>query len=233
MKRTFLAILAIVAVLIMQTSAFAATKQEVMDQARASSSNFNGRTAPIPDKYYKSLADFLNTNEFSQSEVDGMITNIQEARAIALPSGTGYFSRMSQSIQNSLVSKAGSAATTVGAKLSFDGRYISIVSRSGRIYTIDSAPSGSWSVQAPSVVTPPTPVTPDDTSNIILQPQTPVTPGSPEVTPGRPVNPIIKATGAAFDFTMLYALIAALVSAVAVFSVAVFVSKNRRFSHQF
>ncbi|MDR1066047.1 MAG: hypothetical protein LBL35_01245 [Clostridiales bacterium] len=145
MKKLVFMVVALALSLISFSFVFAeTTKQGLVDAAR-DTSGIPGRVDPVPDQYLKSLADFLNTDDYTQEELEFMSQALGEVKSIWAASGVADYSKMDKETQLLLQSKAISAAARVGATLTFDGSRIVILSKTGRSYAVSTTAGGGWS----------------------------------------------------------------------------------------
>jgi hypothetical protein len=158
MKKALKVLLVLMVMALFSTSAYAASKQEIMDELRGFN-GINGRTAPIPEKYLNVFADFLNGQDFTAAELDSMKAQAAEVKGIIEASGVGYFDQLDAATKDLLVSKAAAAARSIGATLVFDGDGISVIDRNGRKFGVGIRSEG-YTVTDPDA--PATPVVPSN-----------------------------------------------------------------------
>jgi|GEM_PF-5299684 len=192
MKKRVLVLLTIFVLVFANVQAFGATKESLLELAKQT--EINGRTEPIPDKYTKVYADFLNTDDFTPEELSFMESEYYAVLGMWQNSGVANYQDMSQSLKNQMMDRATSAASQVGASLSFNGSTVNVVSRTGRIFTVAVGSTGGVSLVG-------------DT-------------GSSASNAGTSSVKVIKATGLGMDFTAMYAVLCVFAGSVLV-SVAV------------
>ncbi len=207
MKKRVFFVLAVVFCFFIQTQVFAASKQDIMNLVN-SNAYINGRTESIPDKYLKSVADFLNTDTYTQAELDHIYSTALQVKSIWENSGEAYFEHMPYETQQALLSLASSAAKSLGATLSYDGSVLFVESRTGRFFSAATVTGGGYSNWI------------DPKSNATGSVNTGTNANNTASNTGNNFNytstgRVIKATGMNMDFTNLYISVIALSSVLA------------------
>lgn len=134
MRKIFGLLLSLVVVFSMSVQTFATTVNDVMAELN-NGVTIGNQVRQVPSEYIKLAEDFFNSNNFTDEELTFALSELREAEAIWAATGEPSFSKLPASVQQQLIDKAVSAASKVGATLTFDGKTIKVVDRNGKVYS--------------------------------------------------------------------------------------------------
>ncbi|MDR3238853.1 MAG: hypothetical protein LBT44_02040 [Clostridiales bacterium] len=136
MKKISFMLIVIFSMVVMQAYVLAATKQDLYNLL--DDPNFQDR-GDYMTQYKAVTRDFINTNSFTQTEIDGMYQDALNTKQAWLATGKSHLAEMDLSDQERLRDMAIAAASRVGAtmtaSLTDNGWNVMIVSKTGRRYT--------------------------------------------------------------------------------------------------
>jgi hypothetical protein len=195
MKKVVFWAIVLLAMTVMQACVLAATKQDLYNLLN--DPYWEARGSYL-EPYRANTRDFLNTNSFTQAEIDGMYQDALNIRQTWINTGEYNLAAMSLSDQERLRDMAIAAAARVGATMtatpSENGWNVTVSSRTGRSYTfvnLGTNVGDAWYA--------------DPTTGSVRY-QGSSSSGTPSIDTGSVGNPI-RATGVMMDFRPLYGLI--------------------------
>ncbi|MDR1914782.1 MAG: hypothetical protein LBQ68_09930 [Clostridiales bacterium] len=215
MKRIAAIILVILFVLVAQIAVCGATKQDILDELTADQS-INGGIIKIPESVAASLRDFLNTDTYTQAELDFIYDAAITARDMWKATRKTSLGALTKAEQDMFINMAVIAAKKLGATLSVsnseNGLTIYLVSRTGRVFNI------AWFGGTATYES----YNDNDTGNFDISNP------SPDSEPTVYNNPI-KATGLMLDFRLLFGLLYGIFVALIGVTKIIDTIENRRF----
>lgn len=137
MKKIVGLLLSLALVFALAVPTFAATKNDVIAELNAGVT-VNGTTKAIPSQYIKVATDFLNANEYTATELDGVVADIKDAKTTWANTGKVNFKDIPADVRQQLVDKAVASAKKLGATLTFDGKTIKVVDKNGKAFSVST-----------------------------------------------------------------------------------------------
>lgn len=119
MNKFSLFICSIIAILALQVQIFATTKQDVLN-AVSSPMTINGKQKNIPGGYVKDIAEFLNRNDFSESELQRAIGEVYAGKSLWISTGKLNWSDMTESEQQMIMNRFSAVAQTFEVSVGVD-----------------------------------------------------------------------------------------------------------------
>lgn len=135
MKNKYLFLLTTIFVLLLSSSVFGATKADILAELKTPIT-VNGQSKSVPGAYVKMAADFLNSNDLTEEQLDSIISQVRAAKSLVISTGELSYSNMSDDVKNQLQGMVSNAVATADAGVSINDESFTITSKeTNRTYT--------------------------------------------------------------------------------------------------